>query len=471
MKNQKRIVSLFVCLAVLVSMVFVACTPQAANTTAATETVQTTAAPETEQTTAEPETTQPQSETEPPETTEETPLVFEPEADSLLASLPRVEEGDYVGSREMGDGAEMMIYHIDSEAGFEAYEKELSSDGFELYARNLIEANEFATWTDEDTTVTLIYMPDYDGMLRVVAEPRGPLPAVSPGTYETVCTPALAMVGTDFSGYKQNGMCFVYRLSDGSFMVVDSGFNQDACADALYNTLEKMAVDPDNIVIAAWIFTHAHNDHLSGFFAFTNTYGKKVKVENFIINFPSEDVFVSSDANTNFIARMRSNAAEYPDAEIYEAHPGQVYYIRDAVVTMLYTWEMYTANEQISYFNNSSLVFTVDLGGEKILQFGDCGPLAARIMQMIYSPDTLKSDIVQVSHHGFQSVTPDLNEMVEPEVALWPTSKSHYDSVWNLAYNKVFENVENIYIADRYVYMFELPFDADKVEVWPAFEE
>lgn len=406
-----------------------------------------------------------------PAAAETEPPVFTPEEDSLFAKLPSMEGGTWLESRDMGEGAELLIYESDSDALFEAYGTALAADGFALYAENQIDNNLYATWTDEELTVSLIYLPDYDGTTRVVAEPKGPLPDQQPEEFEKVCEPAMAMVSADFDRKRRNGMCFVYRTSDGSFIIVDGGFNDKACADAIYHTLTQMAPDPDNIVIAAWFISHAHGDHIGASFAFAENYGDQVTLESFIINFPSEDVFTSADANVQFVERYKANLRHYPDCRTVEAHPGQVFHIRDAVITMLYTWELYMANEQITWFNNTSLVFTMELGDSKIIQLGDCGPEESEILTRVYSGDTLDCDIAQVAHHGFLGTTVELNEKLTPDVVLWPTNQVNYKKSKDVPANAVFNAVENCYVAGQEVCMFELPFRADQVKIWPAYAE
>ena len=60
------------------------------------------------------------------------------------------------------------------------------------------------------------------------------------------------------------GMCYVYRLADGTALIIDGGVNNQSCAKNLYDTLGKLDVAKDEegkYRITAWIFTHGHSDH------------------------------------------------------------------------------------------------------------------------------------------------------------------------------------------------------------------
>ena len=204
------------------------------------------------------------------------------------------------------------------------------------------------------------------------------------------------------------GMCYVIRLEDGSFIIVDGGYNTEAHADNLYKVLEKQA-EGRHIVIAAWIFTHAHADHAGTFIAFTEKYASGVTVESFIYNFPS-DVSVELGTSTdNGDAKAVKNAmAAYPNAKTVVGHAGQVHQIRNATVNILYTYEMMMPHKLLDY-NTTSMVFNIELEGSKILFLGDAGGetddnngTLTRMLR-IYSASVLNANIVQVAHHGIDN--------------------------------------------------------------------
>ena len=93
---------------------------------------------------------------------------------------------------------------------------------------------------------------------------------------EKVCDVTLTQVGLLYDVGSFNGMCYVMRLEDGSFIVTDGGHALQKNADRLYRILRKQAPDPDNIVIAAWIFSHSHGDHSGMFPYFTASYADRV---------------------------------------------------------------------------------------------------------------------------------------------------------------------------------------------------
>ena len=63
-----------------------------------------------------------------------------------------------------------------------------------------------------------------------------------------------------------------------------------------------------------------------------------------------------------------------------------------------------------------------------------------------YTAVTLKSDIVQVSHHGNQGATKAFYTAVDPSVALWPTSQELFEELVSEGGNASY------YVIDRYLY-------------------
>ena len=59
------------------------------------------------------------------------------------------------------------------------------------------------------------------------------------------------------------GLCNVFILEDGSFIIEDGGHFTDGQAEALHDFLS--AHSKGTIRVAAWLFSHAHADHIGAF--------------------------------------------------------------------------------------------------------------------------------------------------------------------------------------------------------------
>ena len=210
----------------------------------------------------------------------------------------------------------------------------------------------------------------------------------------------------NFATGNNNGMSYIIRLEDGSFIIVDGGYGSDENVEKLYSVLTKQAEGRD-IVIAAWIFTHAHNDHADAFKVFTNTYGSQVTIESFIYNFPTDEA-AAVCGDVPKVGQLTEAMAKYPEAKTVIAHAGQVHKIRNATVNILFAYDMMMPYKMVDY-NATSVVFNVELEGNTILFLGDAGGETDTIdgeishIMKLYTAETLGANIVQVAHHGIDN--------------------------------------------------------------------
>ena len=77
-------------------------------------------------------------------------------------------------------------------------------------------------------------------------------------------------------------------------------------------------------------------------------------------------------------------------------------------------------------FNNSSMVIKMLLPNTSILFLGDTGVESGEKL-ISTQKEKLKSDIVQVAHHGQNGANEDLYKEIQPKICLWPTP----EWIWN----------------------------------------
>ena len=66
------------------------------------------------------------------------------------------------------------------------------------------------------------------------------------------------------------------------------------------------------------------------------------------------------------------------------------------------------------------MVIQFDTGKTKILILGDTGTKSSEKL-LNNQKDKLKSDILQVAHHGQDGATEELYKQIDPDICLWPT--------------------------------------------------
>lgn len=380
--------------------------------------------------------------------------------EGLIARLPAMNGGSFIASCDGGNETVLLIYQANS-ADCDAYLQKLEACGYRRHADSEIDGNRYFTYLGTDTTVTVMDNPELR-TVRIAVDPAVYTLAQEPEGFAPAVTPSVTMLGLE--GYNtsgtpnQNGLSMLYQLSDGSFIVVDGGHNVSLAARQLYSKMAELAPDPGNIVIAAWLITHSHNDHAGAFLRFTQSYAPNVTLEKLLVNFPNDTQYSAAGTGTTYKTGVLEHSAYYSDVEVIKVHPGQIFYIRDAEIQVLYTLDLYEP-ATLTDFNDSSIVCTVELGGQKVLQTGDCGVVTSGILTELYE-DALKCDILQVSHHGYTGGTEELYKEVDPAYVLWPSGAETFAKYKDASNNTWLLNASNmrrLWVAEDNIYTLTLP--------------
>lgn len=388
----------------------------------------------------------------------------------VINEIPQYEDAVLRSVYHAGDNNQVVILADTDPDEYAAYRKALEADGYTLYTENSITDNRFATYINDSYVINAGYYA-YNNEARIIVEPRETLPPLEKDNqYKKVAEPSFAMLGVEFmngDSLTTNGQCFIYQLCDGSYIIVDGGLSRARDAKAIYDYLYKHAPDPNNITIAAWFITHAHGDHHGAYATFSKDYAAKVKVELIIGNFPSEEARIAGGLGTDGSAgpKVLTYTSRFAGAEFIKAHVGQKFHLRDAEIEILYTLESY-APGVLDYFNTSSLVFTVDLGGQRFLVTGDASNAALDITTKMYG-DYLKSDFVQVAHHGGSTgstgtaAVSKTYTLAASPVVLWPTGLEYYPKRLSSPQNVTIlelASTKEIFVAGSREVRFTLPY-------------
>ena len=399
-----------------------------------------------------------------------------PAYDTVSVSRPLV--------NDTGDGCMALTVNGTSVSELSAYRQKLESNGYSLYDSRQLgkdESSLYAQYIGEKYTVTVLYT-NHDTTSRVFIEPLSNtgLPTKTADDYTaTGDDPFIMQIGVTDSGDPiANGASYMARLADGSFIVYDGGMDDTLTQSKQYNRqnarriLEMIkqygAKNPDGkFVIAAWVITHGHIDHIGAFEAFVEAgYESEVNIERVICNLPSDEQIAKSDEDNELGNKMSSyrallRQAKTEGALIHKAHPGQVFKLRDATLEILYTYDFYCEKE-ITLFNDTSIVTRLTLGGQKVMVTGDIQGDAAKAMIEVYG-NTMSADFITVPHHGwFYGGTREFYELVSPEYVLWPIGEDRQAEVmaWNV-HKYFFDNSLKIWYANNKTTVIYLPYDGN----------
>ena len=301
-------------------------------------------------------------------------------------------------------------------------EYKTSSFDTENHKQNTPLYNSFYLYTNEDYMI-YVYYTEGARKIRVVVDDIAEYEKYvavrnENKTYETVTTPLFAML--DIGGVNDansswtvtNGMCYVFRLADGRFIIVDGGYWHEkdttgAGVKRLYDWLQKndhLEGEDNKLTIAAWIITHHHSDHISVEWKFDEMYTKtgKVEIQNFLYNFPSYDyaqTVSGSTCNPDYYSKWFPNMHNLMQRHNnLIAHTGFSYQFANCNIDILFTHEDFYPNK-ISSFNNSSTVYKITMGGKTFLIAGDLEEPGQKQANK-QCGTMLESDFLQVTHHG-----------------------------------------------------------------------
>ena len=310
----------------------------------------------------------------------------------------------------------------------DAYGETLIGAGYSLYQAHTIGKNRFTVWTKGNVAVYASYFP-WDGTLRVISETFTDLPEKESGTMTKVTPSSLTQLSLDDAG-GNFGMAYVFTLEDGSYFLIDGGGRAGNDETVLYSFLRDHNKRPDGkIVIAAWLFTHEHWDHVTNFLDFTEKYAGQVTLERVYWNFAQS--YEHGEAGAYHDA-MEKAFGRYPGVRVMKIHAGQSIWVRNANLEILYTHETLTPYT-LPDMNDTSTVFRVNIAGKRVLFLADISTLAradsaVKVVYGLYGGE-LKSDILQVGHHGWNGGSDDIYHAVLPETALWPVEASRWNTV------------------------------------------
>lgn len=348
-------------------------------------------------------------------------------------NIPEYEGGQLEGNVTCHNDQLEYYYTGTNEAEYRAYRQKLENAGYKLYAENEMAGNLFATYTN-DKSMIHVYFVKYNNAVRLITgSAKGgnvilPTNVDKAPAYEKITESKVTQMILNYS--KGNfGMCYIITLEDGSFIVFDSGGHSTQVTDyvRLFNLLNELNERKDGkIVVAAWIMTHAHWDHHESFYQLCKTYGQQLTIEQFIANVPDNIVYYNADGPDPFMDNDFSKAVAAVKGGMtwVKPHTGMKFWVRNAMIEVLYTHEdLYPT--PLHTYNNSSMVTRMTIGGQVITWLGDLQNGGSNIVAKMYG-SYLKSDIVQVAHHGYEGATRELYSLLKPDILLWPTSMSNY---------------------------------------------
>ncbi|MBQ2805922.1 MAG: MBL fold metallo-hydrolase [Clostridia bacterium] len=296
-------------------------------------------------------------------------------------------------------------------------------DGYALYSESEKAGNLFATYV-RDTDMAHVYWLKSKGELCIVLSDTagGTLPpAASPEIMQGEYTPSITQL-RDSSNV--NGMCYIIRLPDGSFIVYDGSYEKRG--NKVVSQLQELHGEEGTPLVRAWVLTHSHDDHYPAFSYVCNRKADDVKVEYVIFAPIDADLAKQIGGDDYFNQDVHADVAKLGATVVY-AHTGMEFSFGDfKMEVLLAADDLFKVGNHNNYFNNSSLVTRIYTQDYSAMFTGDIGKEGAGWMMDVYG-EYLQSNVCQVSHHGVENVPLEFYETVQASILYYPCNKWLYD--------------------------------------------
>ncbi|MDW2800311.1 MBL fold metallo-hydrolase [Clostridium boliviensis] len=205
-------------------------------------------------------------------------------------------------------------------------------------------------------------------------------------------------------------LSMILQDKDGALVVIDGGWDIDA--DHLSDVIQSKGGH-----VSAWFITHPHSDHVGALVKILNNPDRKITIDHVYSSLADQSWYDRVESSRSQLASdLRSALATLPAESLHTVKKGeelQIGSIKARVLNDPYLLDSTSVN-------NSSVAYKFFLNNVSILVLGDMGPEAGELLLKETGASGLKSDIVQMSHHGQYGVNRDVYAAIQPQIALWP---------------------------------------------------
>lgn len=337
-----------------------------------------------------------------------------------------------------GSGALLSTYEGYDRETFSGVCRFYRKSGYALYCSADINGNSFCTFTKGDT-LAHVYWIDSHKELTVITDSDGAM-GLPANTRKSRGNTPTAITQLQQLPHQASGMGYVVTLSDGSFLIYDGGYTETELMQVL---TERNGGSKSGIHIRAWVLTHSHNDHYSAFSQFAKTYkdnGFDVQLDCVMIAPVNNDdaVRIDADESPYFAATIYDDIRLFEGAKLCYVYTGMVFTLGNVKLEILFTPDELFVDGEINYsdeefFNETSMVSRISARDPKksgetlgMLFLGDAGKQVGERLSLYYG-DCLRTDMVQISHHGVENFPLSTYQTICPAILFYPCNMSLYN--------------------------------------------
>ncbi len=208
-------------------------------------------------------------------------------------------------------------------------------------------------------------------------------------------------------------MCYTITTAD-SLVIVDGGWGYEA------PLLRRIIAEYDNTV-DVWILTHPHEDHITAFMdIYDDPQGIEIR-EVYAVEMPDMETLVSNASWDDYSTLERFLSMDIP--ELSYVQTGDTWENAGLTYTVLSAYSDLTDELSDDLMNDGSMMFRVSGRYESMLFCADVGKSMSAYLVDTYGKK-LKSDYVQMGHHGYGGPKKSFYKRVAPEIAFFDAPES-----------------------------------------------
>lgn len=217
----------------------------------------------------------------------------------------------------------------------------------------------------------------------------------------------------------------IVETSQGNLIVVDGGLG----ADADYLKEQILARGGH---VSAWLVTHPHGDHAGALYRILQNeaagISSGIQIDGIYYSFGDPTWYTEHDPSEVTMAHSIIGTFErLPKEKLHTVYGGMTFMVDDIEIQVMN--DRYELEKDSG--NNASIVYKVKAGESTILFLGDMGKEGGNRLLAECGAEVLKSDIVQMAHHGQGGVGESVYQAIAPKICLWATPQWLWDNRGN----------------------------------------
>lgn len=218
-------------------------------------------------------------------------------------------------------------------------------------------------------------------------------------------------------------MSFLLKTKSGKLIVVDGGRWDDG--DYLMDQIRA-----EGGHVSAWFLTHAHTDHVGALLKLLTNESEGtdtgITIDHIYYNFASVEWYEKHElGDLGTAMSILNQLSALPAGVCKTVKRGDEIQVDDVMIQVMNDrYEPEEVGERDG--NDASMAYRMVVNGKSILFLGDLQKKGGEHL-LEQAGGGLKSDMVQMAHHGQNGVTEEVYDAIDPSICLWPTP----EWLWN----------------------------------------